>query len=79
MKHAHTDHHPKKTPAPKPPATDSTPSVAPKDELLRQAAYFYYQQRGCVGGQELDDWLKAEAEFERLHAAPADADAAAGH
>jgi hypothetical protein len=32
---------------------------------VRQAAYFYYEARGRVGGHELDDWLRAEAEFEQ--------------
>jgi hypothetical protein len=36
-----------------------------KDEFVRQAAYYYYESRGRIGGHELDDWLRAEAEFER--------------
>jgi hypothetical protein len=70
MKHAHARHHA---------ARENLPSVAttpegaaaeppPKDEFVREAAYFYYEQRGRVGGHELDDWLRAEAEFERLSA-----------
>jgi hypothetical protein len=30
---------------------------------IRQRAYMLYAQRGKTGGSELDDWLRAEAEF----------------
>jgi hypothetical protein len=56
-------------PAPPPAAADKAAATVPveqKDEFVRQAAYCYYEARGRVGGQELDDWLKAETEFERL-------------
>lgn len=68
MKH---HHHAAKAaqPAP-PPAAANTSAAAPpaeqKEEFVRQAAYCYYEARGRVGGHELDDWLQAEAEFERL-------------
>jgi hypothetical protein len=44
---------------------DST-AAGSKDEFVRETAYYYYQARGCIGGHELDDWLRAEAEFERM-------------
>ena len=70
MKHAHTAPSTAKS---APPAAvealvagQATPGTESKDEFVRQAAYYYYEARGRVGGHELDDWLKAEAEFERL-------------
>lgn len=32
-----------------------------REERIREAAYARYQARGCVHGNELDDWLAAEA------------------
>lgn len=32
-------------------------------ELIRQAAYRRYQERGAVGGCAVQDWLDAEAEI----------------
>jgi len=65
---------PKKTAKPAPtvgaPATVAVGNgTASKDEFVSQKAYYYYESRGCIGGHELDDWLKAEAEFERMHTA----------
>lgn len=38
-----------------------------RDVALQQKigarAYELYQQRGCEGGHELDDWLQAESEL----------------
>jgi hypothetical protein len=68
MKHAH--HAAKAAKSAPPPAAADTAAAAPpteqKDEFVREAAYFYYEARGRTGGHELEDWLKAEAEFERL-------------
>ncbi len=76
MKHAHARHHAaKEMPSPMATAPESAAGEAtateppPKDLFVREAAYYYYEQRGRVGGHELDDWLRAEAEFERLSAA----------
>ncbi len=33
--------------------------------MIGEAAYYRYVQRGYASGQELDDWLAAEADFER--------------
>jgi hypothetical protein len=74
MKHAHTAHGKAKAApaaAPPQPAAEATHGTESKDEFVRQAAYYYYEARGRVGGHELDDWLRAEAEFERLGASPA--------
>lgn len=36
------------------------------DELVRAHAYRRYEQRGCVDGHALEDWLAAEAEVASL-------------
>jgi hypothetical protein len=81
MKHAH--HAAKAAPPARPPtaanaanASADAPPAERKDEFVREAAYFYYEARGRIGGHELDDWLRAEAEFERL-SRPEGPDAAA--
>jgi len=33
-----------------------------RDEMIRVRAYERYERNGCVDGNELDDWLAAEAE-----------------
>jgi hypothetical protein len=33
-----------------------------REERIRRRAYFLYEQRGCVNGHDVDDWLQAEAE-----------------
>lgn len=44
-----------------------------RDTFIRRTAYAYYEARGRVHGHELDDWLKAEAEFERVAGGASDA------
>jgi hypothetical protein len=34
--------------------------------MIAEAAYFAAERRGFAGGGELDDWLLAEAEIDRL-------------
>jgi tRNA 2-selenouridine synthase SelU len=70
MKHHHATTSPAKPVAPRAAAESTAQSTASttgdaKDEFVRQAAYYYYESRGRIGGHELDDWLRAEAEFER--------------
>jgi len=38
-----------------------THSLDERDAMLRQAAYYIYEQRGCGHGHDVDDWLAAEA------------------
>lgn len=38
-----------------------THSLDERDTVLRQAAYYLYEQRGCGHGHDVDDWLAAEA------------------
>jgi hypothetical protein len=47
-------------------AATAAPAVVPREDFIREAAYFHFEARGGVGGHELEDWLRAEAEFERL-------------
>jgi hypothetical protein len=35
----------------------------PKEELVRQYAYQLWQQQGCLGGNDLEFWYKAEQEL----------------
>lgn len=48
-------------------AAKSAPVPAPgqRDDMVREAAYYYYEARGCVDGHELEDWLRAESDIER--------------
>ena len=46
-------------------AAQGLPSGAGHDEMIRQAAYAYYEERGRVDGHDLEDWLKAEAQIAR--------------
>ena len=40
----------------------SNGSTADLESVIRLRAYELYQQRGCVPGQEEQDWLAAESE-----------------
>jgi hypothetical protein len=33
------------------------------EELIRQRAYSYYEERGREDGHDLEDWFRAEAEI----------------
>lgn len=37
-----------------------------REELIRQRAYDIYERNGCVAGREVEDWLSAEMEIDRL-------------
>jgi hypothetical protein len=55
--------------------------VADREEVIRLAAYAFYEARGRVDGHELEDWLKAEAQVAQAghNAAPAEGAALATH
>jgi hypothetical protein len=36
--------------------------------MIREAAYYRFAERGFAHGHDLDDWLAAEAEFDRKRA-----------
>lgn len=49
----------------------SAPSSAagydcPREQMIAEAAYFRAEQRGFVPGNEMSDWLQAEADVEAL-------------
>ena len=46
-----------------------TMNWAERHSMIASAAYFRAQKRGFEPGRELDDWLGAEAEIDRLLAA----------
>ena len=41
--------------------------VKPREALIAELAYFRALNRGFVPGHDVEDWLEAEAEFERRH------------
>lgn len=43
-----------------------TASGKSREEMIRHIAYSYYEARNYTGGQELDDWLHAEAQVDKL-------------
>jgi hypothetical protein len=44
--------------------TSSSPDAENRANLIATAAYYSAEARGFEPGQELDDWLKAEANFD---------------
>lgn len=42
------------------------PDLGRREDMVREAAYYYYEARGCVDGHELEDWLRAESDIERV-------------
>jgi hypothetical protein len=57
-----------------PPSFDPLRFVAPsnirtREALIAELAYFRALRRGFEPGHELEDWLEAEAEFDRRHGA----------
>lgn len=48
-------------------------SLVPKDDLeeqVRKRAYEIFEERGMVGGYDLDDWLQAEQEMKASQQLP---------
>ena len=41
-------------------------SLEEHEHMISEAAYFRAEQRGFSSGNELDDWLQAEAEIDSL-------------
>ncbi|MBW8372288.1 MAG: DUF2934 domain-containing protein [Thiobacillus sp.] len=41
-------------------------SLEQREAMIRDAAYYHFVKRGYAPGHELDDWLAAEAEIERI-------------
>ena len=36
-----------------------------RKQMINEAAYYIAQSRGFIGGNPMDDWLKAEAEVDK--------------
>jgi hypothetical protein len=67
-------HHGARQPAPQPrPHRRATAPVAPevREVMIAEAAYYLSEHRGFEPGAELDDWLAAESEIDRLLAGSA--------
>lgn len=47
------------------PVAASSLSPEARQHMIGEAAYYRYTQRGFSDGHALDDWLAAEAQFER--------------
>jgi len=58
-------------PQPQPRRRAVQPSVEPevRELMIAEAAYYIAERRGFEAGAELDDWLEAESEIDRLLAA----------
>ncbi len=41
------------------------------DRQIRELAYGYFVERGRADGHELDDWLRAEAQVQKLNGSAA--------
>ena len=55
------------------PATSDMGSQESTEEIIRMRAYYLFEQRGGRHGNDLDDWLQAEAEvMEKKPGASAD-------
>jgi hypothetical protein len=49
-----------------PPAEDFSANQTPSHEEIRQRAYEIYLERNGDPGDELDDWLRAERELQKV-------------
>lgn len=52
---------------PRPPKAKASPGAdpCPRERAIAEAAYFRAEQRGFAPGNEMGDWLEAEAEIAR--------------
>lgn len=41
-------------------------SDCPREQMIAEAVYFHAEKRGFAPGNELSDWLQAEADVERI-------------
>ncbi len=49
----------------------STAAPVQREAMIREAAYFLYENDGCVDGRELEHWVTAEALIDETLSAPA--------
>src|SRR5467141_3400636 len=47
-------------------ADETSARSAPSDEEIRRRAYEIYLERGDLPGDEIDDWLRAERELQKV-------------
>ena len=47
-------------------AEDSSANHAPSQQEISRRAYEIYLERGSLPGNELDDWLQAERELQKI-------------
>jgi hypothetical protein len=47
-------------------ADETSKRQTPSHEEIRRRAYEIYLERGCHPGDELDDWLRAERELQKV-------------
>lgn len=48
------------------PDSSSAAFDCPREQMIAEAAYFRAEQRGFTPGNEMSDWLEAEADVEHL-------------
>lgn len=48
------------------PVSSSADDDCPREQMIAEAAYYRAEQRGFVPGNEMSDWLEAEADVEAL-------------
>ena len=58
---------------------DDTVDPDLRHRMISEAAYRMYEARGYSDGNDVDDWLVAEAEVDHLLHTPGDPDATAPH
>lgn len=51
----------------------------PVEQEIRELAYGYFVERGCVEGHDLDDWLRAEAQVQQRNGGAEPAGGPAAH
>lgn len=49
-------------------ASASGSDECPREQMIAEAAYFRAEQRGFAPGNEMSDWLQAEADVKGVHA-----------
>lgn len=59
---------PRRTSARKKPVSAGPPAISSgeRERYIAEAAYYIAEQRGFASGSEVDDWIRAEAEIDRL-------------
>ena len=57
----------------------SAGAPVPVEQEIRELAYGYFVERGCVEGHDLDDWLRAEAQVQQRNGGATPAGGSAAH